>query len=179
MGQHYKFYFAFENSLCIDYVTEKFFLAFKYNMVPVTFGWVDYSLYGPPGSYINALDFDSVEDLANYLLYLDKNDVEYLKYFEWKGQYKIQFLHIEDQLCLICKAVSNYQKRGMKNFSDDDYQVHERQTEYKGVKKWHESLPYDETRTSFRIGKTIILNVTKSCVEPYKHDMFKKWIFGE
>ena len=34
----YKFYFAFENSLCDDYITEKFFNMLKHNIVPVVLG---------------------------------------------------------------------------------------------------------------------------------------------
>jgi hypothetical protein len=32
LGPRYKFYFAFENSICQDYITEKFFLAMKYGI---------------------------------------------------------------------------------------------------------------------------------------------------
>jgi alpha-1,3-fucosyltransferase len=32
-----KFYFAFENSLCTDYVTEKLFSMFPYDTIPVSF----------------------------------------------------------------------------------------------------------------------------------------------
>jgi hypothetical protein len=35
IANEYKFYFAFENSLCNDYITEKFF---KYNIVPIVLG---------------------------------------------------------------------------------------------------------------------------------------------
>ena len=34
----YKFYFAFENNFCQDYITEKFFLAIRQNIVPVVLG---------------------------------------------------------------------------------------------------------------------------------------------
>jgi glycoprotein 3-alpha-L-fucosyltransferase len=38
IASEYKFYFAFENSLCDDYITEKFFAMLKYNIVPVVMG---------------------------------------------------------------------------------------------------------------------------------------------
>ena len=44
-------------------------------------GGADYSKYAPEHSFINVADFDSSEQLARYLLYLDKNDEEYLAYF--------------------------------------------------------------------------------------------------
>ena len=38
IAAEYKFYFAFENSLCDVYITEKFFMMLKYNIVPVVLG---------------------------------------------------------------------------------------------------------------------------------------------
>ena len=35
----YKFYFAFENSLCKDYVTENFFQMLSYNTIPFAYGY--------------------------------------------------------------------------------------------------------------------------------------------
>lgn len=41
----YKFYLSFENSLCKDYITEKFFLAFKAGSVPIAYGGLSKSDY--------------------------------------------------------------------------------------------------------------------------------------
>ena len=45
----------------------------------------DYTAAAPQHSYISIEDFDGAEDLANYLVYLDKNDTAYNEYFSWKG----------------------------------------------------------------------------------------------
>jgi alpha-1,3-fucosyltransferase len=39
----YKFVLAFENSICEDYVSEKFFLPLKYKVVPIVMGGANYS----------------------------------------------------------------------------------------------------------------------------------------
>ncbi len=39
------FFFAFENSLCIDYVSEKFFHIIKFNIIPVVLGSGNYNYY--------------------------------------------------------------------------------------------------------------------------------------
>ena len=44
-------------------------------------GGADYAKYAPEHSFINVADFDSAEQLAQYLIYLDKNDSEYQTYF--------------------------------------------------------------------------------------------------
>ncbi len=45
IANEYKFFFAFENSLCIDYVSEKFFHIIKFNIIPVVLGSGNYDYY--------------------------------------------------------------------------------------------------------------------------------------
>ena len=103
--QRHKFYLAFENSLCIDYITEKYWRnSLERGLVPIVLGGASYS---PelviPGSFINAADFDSVKALADYLKYLDKNDTAYNQYFQWKTKYKV--VKYQFWLCQLCKAL--------------------------------------------------------------------------
>ena len=67
MERNYKFYLSFENSVCEDYITEKFFRILKYNVIPVTYNGVDMDKFAPPHSFINTLDFKGVSNLAKYL----------------------------------------------------------------------------------------------------------------
>lgn len=90
LDQQYKFYLAFENALCIDYVTEKFFNALRRQIVPVVFGGANYTRFAPPHSYIDAESFASVADLARYLQHLDANPTEYLRYFWWRKYYQVR-----------------------------------------------------------------------------------------
>ena len=83
----YKFYLSFENSICTDYVTEKFFQIMTLNVVPIVYGGADYSRIAPPHSYIDARQFQGPKQLADYLLLLDKNDYLYNAYFAWKEKY--------------------------------------------------------------------------------------------
>lgn len=85
----YKFYFSFENSICTDYATEKFFVTLNHNIVPIVFGGANYSEIAPPHSYINALDF-TPKELADYLKLLDANDTLYNEYFWWKSHYRVE-----------------------------------------------------------------------------------------
>ena len=38
LSKNYKFYLSFENSLCQEYITEKFFNAMKSGMIPIAYG---------------------------------------------------------------------------------------------------------------------------------------------
>ena len=65
----YKFFLAFEDSVCKDFVTEKFFAMFNgdLDMVPVVLGGGNYSEIAPPNSYIDASKFQSPKALAHHL----------------------------------------------------------------------------------------------------------------
>ena len=85
----YKFYLSFENSICNDYVTEKFFHILEHNVVPVVFGGADYNSIAPPHSYIDALQYTPAQ-LADYLRLLDNNDTLYNQFFWWKPYYQVE-----------------------------------------------------------------------------------------
>ncbi|XP_057369403.1 alpha-(1,3)-fucosyltransferase C-like [Daphnia carinata] len=105
----YKFYLSAENSLCADYVSEKFYRALQTDIIPVVYGGADYAAYAPPHSYIHVADFASPKELAEYLLLLDKNEALYLKYFEWKKDYDVLRGPL-DGWCDLCEKLNNPQE---------------------------------------------------------------------
>ena len=109
LERDYKFYLSFENSICKDYVTEKLSKILKYDIIPVTLGGANYSQMVPPSSYINALDFSSPRQLAQYLKYLAKHQREYLKYFEWKAVYQVHGMGygITVAYCHLCTLLNH------------------------------------------------------------------------
>ena len=54
--------------------------------------------------YIDISNFKTAKELANFLLYLDTNTEEYLKYFEWK---KTWFVDYRPPLCALCEALND------------------------------------------------------------------------
>ncbi|EGC31108.1 hypothetical protein DICPUDRAFT_6690, partial [Dictyostelium purpureum] len=82
---NYKFYIAFENNNCLDYITEKALHALNSGSVPVIMGHPQILKYLPGGSYIFSGDFRNAKELVYYLKELDKNNEKYLKYFEWRN----------------------------------------------------------------------------------------------
>ena len=63
LSTSYKFYLSFENSLCADYITEKFFKVLEYNVIPVVINGVNMTKFAPPNSYIDLKDFKNIEGI--------------------------------------------------------------------------------------------------------------------
>ena len=104
MAQTHLFYLAFENSLCDDYITEKFWLALKVGMVPVVRGppSAHYQRVAPPHSFIHVEEFSGPGALAGRLLSLAENRTEYLRYHAWRRSHTVQF---PSPLCELCRRL--------------------------------------------------------------------------
>lgn len=117
--ERYKFYLAFENSNCREYITEKLWWnAYHKEVVPVVMGATreEYARLAPPHSFIHVEDFKGPEDLARYLVYLDGNATAYNEYFAWKRKYVVKNEHgyfgsPSLHLCRMCEAVNRLQGR--------------------------------------------------------------------
>ena len=103
MNSH-KFYLAFENTNCVNYITEKVYKILEPHMttVPIIMSGVNnLKKLLPPKSYIDVNDFSSAKSLAIYLLHLDKNDELYNEYFAWRSSYRCILNWIP---CTFCKG---------------------------------------------------------------------------
>ncbi|XP_067939187.1 glycoprotein 3-alpha-L-fucosyltransferase A-like [Watersipora subatra] len=106
----YRFYLAFENTLCRDYITEKFWKTLKNeaHIIPVAAGGLsvqEYTDVAPPDSFIHVYNFSSVETLGKYLKHLMTDDNAYNRYHEWRNNYSVELLR-KRQTCGLCKAVN-------------------------------------------------------------------------
>ncbi|XP_055304008.1 glycoprotein 3-alpha-L-fucosyltransferase A-like [Sitodiplosis mosellana] len=104
LDRDYKFYLAFENSNCKDYITEKLFdHALGRNILPVVMGASqdEYTKYAPQRSFIHVDEFETPAELAQYLKVLDTNDDLYNSYFQWKGSGRVVNEH-KQFMCEMC-----------------------------------------------------------------------------
>ena len=131
--QKHKFYLAFENSFCRDYVTEKFYAnALGNGVIPVVLTDANFSdpTVVPPRSVINALDFPSVKKLAEYMIKVGSNSSLYNEYFRWHSKYTVVFEDPNRRWCALC----------LKLATDSPVKV------YKDIARWYSSgrlcLPY-------------------------------------
>lgn len=92
---------------CPDYVSEKFYRSLLFDAVPIVLSpTVEYKRFSPAGSFINALDFESPKDLADYLLLLDQNEALYASYFEWKRHYNVVIPSMRGW-CDLCRKMAH------------------------------------------------------------------------
>ncbi|CAD5219251.1 unnamed protein product [Bursaphelenchus xylophilus] len=112
----YRFYLAFENSNCVDYITEKFF-QFD-NLVPVVLKKEYYQQF-PAKSYIAVDDFINLKSLATYLTYLMENDDAYAQHLMWKYEYRRKMVDPSERICAICDYIAqNRVKKSYKNMKE-------------------------------------------------------------
>lgn len=93
LHSQYRFYLAFENSLCKDYISEKFWdrLSEPTYLLPVAMGGLsvrEYAEQVPQNSFIHLRNFTSVGGLGRYLKKLMADDDTYNRYHEWRRDWE-------------------------------------------------------------------------------------------
>jgi len=120
LDDDYKFYLAFENSNCKDYITEKFFVnGLGHNILPIAMGarLEDYEKAAPYKSFLHVDQFSGPEQLAKFLHKLDQDDNLYNEYFKWKGTG--EFVNTKFW-CRVCSQLHNEQElKGSNNWYSD------------------------------------------------------------
>ncbi|KAK6734639.1 hypothetical protein RB195_018058 [Necator americanus] len=87
--EQYPFYFAVENSVCKDYVTEKYWDRTSFASIPIVMRRKIYeSSNMPPHSFIAMDDYNSPKEMAENLRKIESDKRAYEEYFTWrKGQW--------------------------------------------------------------------------------------------
>lgn len=85
--RNYKFVIAFENSIDIDYVTEKFFDPFIAGSVPVYFGAPNIKDYAPGDNcFLDVRQFENPQALSDFINTCYNDEQLYSTFFKWKNQ---------------------------------------------------------------------------------------------
>ena len=121
LNTDYKFYLSFENSICDDYVTEKYFTRLAYNAIPVVFGGANYSSFAPYKSYIDAMQFKNAGKLVEYMRKVHENDTLFASHFWWREFYDVRIKNRKNRaqrFCKLCEKLHdpNLQPKVYRNF---------------------------------------------------------------
>jgi alpha-1,3-fucosyltransferase len=119
LNSTYLFYLSFENSLCVDYVTEKIFRIMRNFIIPIVFSGANMTHFLPPKSYIDVDNYESIDDLVKYLNYLASNPHEYIQYFWWKKYYRINLEVNNHAYCDLCSKLNELNSNQKKQFYSD------------------------------------------------------------
>lgn len=86
----YKFYIAFENSDCNDYVSEKYWRSLIREQIPLVAWKLNMDGIVIPGSYINVYDFANIEAAGRYIANVGRNRTLYNSYFRWRFTHTLE-----------------------------------------------------------------------------------------
>jgi len=148
LDSDYKFYLAFENSNCKDYITEKFFVnGLGHDVIPIVMGarLEDYERSAPKKSFIHVDNFNSPSQLAKYLKKLDENDDLYNEYFQWKDTGEM----IDTKFfCRMCSLLHDNKDRGLSgHYSDINEWWRGKGTCIKGSwRAYHKALAHERAK---------------------------------
>ena len=138
LEQNYKFYLSFENAICTDYITEKFFQILQKDVVPVVYGGGQYSRIAPPNSYIDASQFRGPKQLAKFLKMVAANDTLYGEYLAWKKDYVVTDAGLPQMgrhgFCDLCRKLHHDKRENSQPNLVSFWGV--RDSCFKPVKKW-------------------------------------------
>lgn len=107
--KQYALYFSFENQLVDDYVTEKLWGALSSGTIPVYKGAPNIKDHVPENSIVSVDLFSSLDELANHLNEILKNETLYYEYHKWRKQplpkwfmnkYNFTNVHSECRTCI-------------------------------------------------------------------------------
>lgn len=128
VDRDYKFYLSFENSICADYITEKFFNAVDNDthVIPVVLGGGDYAApdgaAAPPHSHLSVheRDFEDPKALAREMSRLASDDSAFAEFFWWRDYYRVVHgkAHLAKTFCDVCAALHGNQGAPSRSYDD-------------------------------------------------------------
>jgi hypothetical protein len=121
----YKFYLAFENANCQDYITEKaFYNALAHGSIPIVLGSneANYKNILPPNSFIHIEHYKNLQHLADELNRISQDVKIFKSYHQWRNDYRLivwpSNYFIDNLFCDLCiKLYEDEKQKSYGNFS--------------------------------------------------------------
>ena len=115
----FKYYLAFENRNCTDYITEKLWRSLKKRLIPIVFqpgedSYIRYSI--PTKSILHMANFgNEARILSAYLWSMNTNFSMYYEHLKWTYVYMKTFFDIKitepHRMCQLCKKLNTVKGR--------------------------------------------------------------------
>lgn len=106
IAKSYKFFLLFDSQLCQDYIPESMFYILKNNMIPIFFSNTNFGGALPPKSFINASQYSTAQELADFISMLDKNPNMYSSFFDWKRIHEVEVPSYQG-FCDLCDKLTD------------------------------------------------------------------------
>ena len=110
LNSTYRYYLAFENSLCSEYITEKFYENYKYDIIQVSrAGDIKHRpIKMDKNVYVSTADFKDAHELGKYLRSLSLDKEKYANYLSEKDRYEaIPYVELfKERMCEICMRLN-------------------------------------------------------------------------
>ena len=91
----YRFRFAFENAICEDYITEKFYNALdcseRFGVVPVVLAGTNHSEVISPSAFVT-VDYENVTSAVEFMMKFRQQSNDPSPFFEWQ-----KLLHVQSK----------------------------------------------------------------------------------
>ena len=114
LNSTYRYYLAFENDICQEYITEKFFENYKYDLIQIVRGGDPSSrtINASKNAFISTSDFSNVHELGKYLQRLSRNISEYARMLEEKDKYySVSYPELfQNAMCDVCKRLNKLEE---------------------------------------------------------------------
>ncbi|CAF0745101.1 unnamed protein product [Didymodactylos carnosus] len=124
---NYKFYLAFENSYCLDYITEKvFYNALVHGGIPIVMGASEsnYDELLPKSSFMYISHSSNFTEFGSELVRIGSDIDRYKTYHEWRTEYRVltwpDGYYLDAKFCDLCTKLQQktFQSKTYTNFSD-------------------------------------------------------------
>ena len=110
LNSTYRYYLAFENALCSEYITEKFYENYNYDIIQVLRAGdaQNRPIKMDKNVYISSADFKDAHDLGRYLRSLSLDNEKYAEILSEKDRYEaIQYVELfKERMCEICMRLN-------------------------------------------------------------------------
>ena len=110
LNSTYRYYLAFENMLCKEYVTEKFYENYKYDIIQVSRAGDNKHrpIILDKNVYISTADFKDAHELGKYLRNLSLDKEQYANFLSDKDMYEaVPYVELfKQRMCEICMRLN-------------------------------------------------------------------------